>query len=300
MNKQAFLVMAHTQFNLLCKLIKRLDSEYSDIYLHLDKKWSLSNDEIAYLKRMPKKSKIYITKRINVMWGGDSQIKAELILLKEARLRNKYKYYHLITGQDYPIVDIHEILSFYDNKKEIEFINFSSNEFSETQMHRTKYYWLLRNRCGRDNALGKSIQHALIILQKILRIDRNKKCNLELKVGSAYFDITDSLAEWIIENEYKIMGIFRNSSCGDECFLQTLVYNSKFMNNVFLDEKGTNHRYIDWKGSKNAGPRILNESDYDNIKKSDCFFARKIDEYESKELIELLDSIKYMNNGSQM
>lgn len=300
MNKQAFLVMAHTQFNLLCKLIKRLDSEYSDIYLHLDKKWSLSNDEIAYLKRMSKKSKIYITKRINVMWGGDSQIKAELILLKEARLRNKYKYYHLITGQDYPIVDIHEILSFYDNKKEIEFINFSSNEFSKTQMHRTKYYWLLRNRCGRDNILGKSIQHALIILQKILRIDRNRKCDLELKVGSAYFDITDSLAEWIIENEYKIMKIFRNSSCGDECFLQTLVYNSKFMNNVFLDENGTNHRYIDWNGSKNAGPRILNESDYDNIKKSECFFARKIDEYESKELIELLDSIEYMNNGSQM
>ena len=38
MGRHAYLIMAHNQFDLLCKLIRELDYELNDIYIHIDKK----------------------------------------------------------------------------------------------------------------------------------------------------------------------------------------------------------------------------------------------------------------------
>lgn len=289
MDKQAFLIMAHSQFNLLCKLISKLDSEYVDIFLHLDKKWSLTDEQINYLREIPVMSQIYFTKRINVMWGGYSQIEAELALIKMATATSSYNYYHLITGQDYPIVSINNIVYFYNKQYNREFINYSNDEFTEKQLNRTKYYWVLRDRCGRNNGIVKNLQRILVGIQKILRVDRNKKFDTPLKMGSAYFDITDKLANWVIENEYIIRERFNNTSCADECFLQTIVYKTQFYNCVFSEYECNNYRFIDWNGGENSGPRVLDESDYEDIISSGCFFARKIDDKKSKKLIDLLN-----------
>ncbi|RRK09135.1 glycosyl transferase, partial [Lactiplantibacillus garii] len=38
MHKHAYLITAHHQFTLLCRLIKMIDDERNDIYIHIDKK----------------------------------------------------------------------------------------------------------------------------------------------------------------------------------------------------------------------------------------------------------------------
>lgn len=292
MKKQAFLIMAHGQFELLCKLICSLDSEYSDIFLHLDKKWVLSKEQINLISKIVVKSDIFITDRINVMWGGYSQIKAELILLKKAISISDYKYYHLISGQDYLIENIENIIKFYNEKDDVEFINYSSDEFCKTQYKRTKYYWLLRDKCGRNNGIIKKVQSVLIVGQKIIGVNRNKRFSTPLKVGSAYFDISHKLAKWIVSNEGKIRERFNNTSCADECFLQTMIYGTEFYKKISKQEKGVNYRFIDWNGGLNSGPRVLNENDYNSIISSRCFFARKIDYHKSRKLITLLDNYR--------
>lgn len=57
-----------------------LDNENNDIYI--DKK--VKNFDQNYLKIIVKKSNIYFIKRMKVSWGGDTQIKCELRLIKEA------------------------------------------------------------------------------------------------------------------------------------------------------------------------------------------------------------------------
>ena len=55
--KEAILIMAHNNLNILKKTILLLDSEFFDIYIHIDKK---SNININELRRICKKSKIYV------------------------------------------------------------------------------------------------------------------------------------------------------------------------------------------------------------------------------------------------
>ena len=50
-----------------------------------------------YFKKIVKKSNLYFTSRISVNWGGESQIRCELLMLKEATVR-QYDYYHLLTN----------------------------------------------------------------------------------------------------------------------------------------------------------------------------------------------------------
>lgn len=122
MNKHAYLIIAHNNFQILEKTIKILDDEKNDFYIHIDKK--IKNFNFEKFKNIVKKSKIIFTERINVKWGHSSQINCELILLKTA-IKNNYSYYHLLSGVDMPIKSKKEIYNFFESNKGKEFVHFS-------------------------------------------------------------------------------------------------------------------------------------------------------------------------------
>ena len=70
--QHAFLIIAHNNFNQLKKLIKLLDANNHDIYIHIDKK---SKDFIrADFDGIAKKSKVFIYQEYKIYWGGFSQV----------------------------------------------------------------------------------------------------------------------------------------------------------------------------------------------------------------------------------
>lgn len=83
MNKHAFLIIAHNQFNLLKILLKQIDNEKNDIYLLIDKKANFYDTES--IKKSIKSSNLFIIESMKVYWGDFSQIEAELALFKEAQ-----------------------------------------------------------------------------------------------------------------------------------------------------------------------------------------------------------------------
>lgn len=94
MGKHAYLIMAHNEYGLLKKLLKLLDDERNDIYLHIDKKSpDISQKEIS---QIVKKSKFKTYKNLKIHWGGDTQIKCELFLLQES-VKYNYDYYHILS-----------------------------------------------------------------------------------------------------------------------------------------------------------------------------------------------------------
>ena len=108
MKKHAYLIMAHTQPELLKKLLQMLDNERNDIYLHIDSKAKdYPLDEVAAVL---KKSKCIFTERTDVKWGSYSQINCEMVLLKEA-VKTEHVYYHLLSGMDLPIKSQNEIFA---------------------------------------------------------------------------------------------------------------------------------------------------------------------------------------------
>lgn len=96
--KHAMLIMAHTQFDILEKLMQQLEHERNDLYIHIDRKSRGVDPE--HFSHICKKSKVVFIPRMSVHWGDSSQVECELRLL-EATLSSgeEYLYVHLLQGQ---------------------------------------------------------------------------------------------------------------------------------------------------------------------------------------------------------
>ena len=58
MEKHAYLIVAHNNFYILERLVKLLDYEFNDIYIHIDKK--VKDFRFNYFKNIVTKSKIFL------------------------------------------------------------------------------------------------------------------------------------------------------------------------------------------------------------------------------------------------
>ena len=272
--------MAHNDFAILKKLLILLDHPNNDIYLHIDIK--VQDFDEQYYQKLLKHASLFFTKRTNVIWGDYSQINCELLLLKEANNNYKYDYYHLISGVDLPLKSQEEIHDFFSKNKGKEFVHFNSLRLSQSTYERASLYHLF-TRYGRNK--GKIISFldkVFLKIQRIFKVDRTKKDSQRMAFGANWFSITNNLAEYVISKESEISNKFQHTICADELFLQTLVYNSPFKNNLYYDKMDENYiacmRFIDWhREDCTSSPHIWRLSDYNELISSDYLFARKFD-----------------------
>lgn len=297
--KHAYLIMAHNNWAQLNILLSMLDDERNDIYLHIDKK---SKDvPINKIKKSIKKSSIYIYREFKIYWGHFSQIECEMFLFEKASQYNYFRY-HLISGADLPIKSQDAIHDFFDQNAECEFIHYDSNERIKNDpeiRRRTRLYHLLQKyrRKYKWNILNEFftfIERILLVIQIILHIDRVKNDKIKIKYGSNWLSITDDLVHYILKNKKVIKKLFKYTNCGDELFIQTLVYNSKFKkrlyNKNFDNAMTANMRLIDWERGKNGNPYVWRIEDKKIIDESECMFARKFDINIDREIIDYIVS----------
>ena len=283
MQKHAYLIEAHnnrTQFELL---LKCLDYEKNDIYVHIDSRSKGFED--LKTKNPLKYSKIFIIESIPVHWGGFSQILVEINLLEAALNKDKYCRFHLISGVDLPVKPQKEIHNFFNSHSETEFIHFDYDNSPLFFKKRMAQYHLLRDQIDRSNKFWCFIENSSLTLQKLIGINRLSNISVDLAKGANWFSITDKCARYVLDHKDWILQNFKYTKCCDEVFLQTLVYNSEFKNRLFYDDyekRNSNMRYTDW----NRGtPFIFRENDFYEITSSHYMFARKFDESIDKEII---------------
>lgn len=286
--KHAYLIMAHNQFYVLEVLLKLIDDERNDIFLHIDKK--VSNFDFDYLRTIVKKSNLYYTRRYDVRWADISQTMATINILEEAiKNKQRYKYYHLLSGVDLPLKTQDQIHAFFKDKNN-EFIHFCSKENRMKVMDRYIYLHFFTKHLREKNIyiISRFLDIIISFFQKILDKRSNKFDGIKIKVGANWFSITDNFAKYVIERKNDIERLYSHTKMADESFLQTLVYNSKFRKNLF--KKGIENddyiaclRYIDW---TRGNPYVWKIEDYNRLINSNYLFARKFDEEESKELID--------------
>ena len=269
MKKHAYLIMAHNNFYILEKLLKLLDDERNDIYIHIDKK--VNNFDFNYFKNICVRSNIKFIKRIKVYWGGYSQVKCELNLLKQA-IKNNYEYYHLLSGSDLPIKTQDYIHDFFEKNQGIEFIRYMDTGWN---YERVSNIHLFRNYCKSDKKILELLyNYTNSVITKFINrkcYDYTKKFNYVFKKGDQWFSITNELAHYICKSENKIKKMFRYAACPDEHFIHTIAYNSKFKQNISYY---TCKREIDWDRGK---PYVYRLEDYDLLIDSENLFARKFD-----------------------
>lgn len=279
-DKHAYLIIAHNEFSVLKILLGMLDYKKNDIYLHVDIKAG-DIDKSEFFKCVKKSTLIFIEPRIDVQWGNFSQIECEYKLL-EAATKKKYAYYHLLSGVDLPLKSQKEIHRFFLRNSGIEFVQFESNELTVEEKHRVSKYHFFAKR--NKNIYEKIMDKFLLIIQK--NIDRTKHSCLEYKKGANWFSITDEFARYVVTSKKLIQKYFKYTICGDEMFLQSLAYSSKFRekisNNNYCDNYETIAYIIDW---KRGNPYVFRKDDFEQLITSNQLFARKFSWNIDKDII---------------
>lgn len=278
--RHAYLIMAHNNWHQLQTLLSLLDDERNDIYLHIDRKSTDFSADLVHTKR----SRLILTDRMSVYWGGHSQIQCELLLLKAA-LPGKYRYYHLISGVDLPLKTQDEIHCFFrenDGKSFLEFDPLASED-KELFAFRCCYYHPLQNYAGSSRrfrhramrAAGWGIMH----IQKWLNLKRPEI--VPLYKGANWFSITHELASYVVSREKLIKKQFFHSWCADEVFLHSVAMASPFRNHIANDYR----RAITW---ENGDLLTYRKEDVPALLASDAFWGRKFNENVDSEAIDLV------------
>lgn len=281
MDRHAYMIMCHNNFELLKKLLILLDDERNDIYLHVDKK--ANNFDSVSISSMVKHAQLMIIKRVQVNWGGYSLIKVELLLLEQAVKKN-HSYYHLLSGVDLPLKTQDEIYKFFEDNAGNEFVAIdNSTETGGEFFDRIGQYHFLQDYIGRTSgyksALLEFFESKLISVQKLLHINRKILIYKKIYKGSNWFSITHDFAIFLLSKKKEIKKNFGFGLCADELFLQTVIMESPFRNRIVNDCL----RYIDWERGK---PYIFSIEDYERLLSCGKLFARKFDYDTKPEIIE--------------
>ncbi len=274
--KNAYLIMAHNDFSILKKILKVLDDDESDFYIHIDKKSDFQNK--SEFELYLKKSKIYFIDSMDITWGGRSQIDLEIALLKKST-EKEYGYYHLLSGVDFPLKRPCEINEYFTSNYGVNYIDFDSED--KDYSDRVKYYHFFQNRIGKNRSFLMYVQKVLLFIQKVIKVNRLKDKNLKIYKGANWFSITYDLASYVVENFYKFDKMFDFSICADEVFLQTIAMASPYRDTINKNCL----REIDWKRGR---PYIFRKNDFDELIKSQNFFARKFSTQIDGEIIDKL------------
>lgn len=299
--KHAFLIIAHDNFWQLGQLIRLLDSESHDLYVHIGKRCKTFNAE--QIASIPLKSKLFVFSEYKVYWGGYSIIETEMLLMEKA-CENHYDYYHIISGADLPLRNNRDIDDFFEKNKGLEFVDFNDQQLRDDPeiARRTRLFHLLQNyrritSSKAVNSLFVFCERVLLLLQIILRVDRTKNLEWTIKYGSQWVSITDGLVKEIISNKAKIRSVFRYTNCADELFIQTIAYNTGYRDKIYhssANDVRDNMRLVDWKRGSNGSPYTYREEDYDELINSGALFARKFSEDVDKNIIKKI--VDYVGN----
>lgn len=283
--RHAYLIIAHTGWEQLERLVTLLDHPDNDLYLHIDRK--AVNFPEERIRSAARQSQMEIIRRYRIDWGSYEMVEATLDLMALARKRG-YAYYHLLSGMDLPTCSQEQIHTFFRENAGREFVHFSTDASREQNpeiARRTRVYHLfmhLRRRFRHKslNLMFRWMDRACVAAQLCVGVNRMRKFpGVEVRYGSSWFSITDALAAYALEKRAWVREVFRYANSADELFLQTLVHQSEFRERLYHPQyDGTcqsNQRFVDWSRGKNGSPYTFHLEDLPLIEGCGCLFARK-------------------------
>jgi hypothetical protein len=308
--KLAILILAHKNLEQLKRLIARLLHENVNIFIHIDKKWKLSDDEYNHLINL-NKEKIFITNnRISASIYLWSLVEATMELVNKAKQIEKekdvkYHYFALLSGQDYPIKPIDYLVSLLQNSYPKPFIdctpyhpkNWMQGKFKTLPMeNKVLLYFINKWKPGKIRRLRNMlIKVPVYSFYKVLKLfietpfTKLLRENCGLYGGSAWWILPDKAIS-IIHQRYsdpgdKVVEYLSKTLSPEETFFQIMVMQTEVASlvelNPPLDKKQNCLTYAHFRsqGKPYIGhPYILDSSDFYMLKNLPHCFARKFDE----------------------
>ncbi|WP_293879980.1 beta-1,6-N-acetylglucosaminyltransferase [Sphingobacterium sp. UBA1498] len=281
--KHAYLIMAHTDFEVLDKLLLCLDDKRNDIYIHFDQK-------VAQLPELATHhAGLYILHtRVDVHWGDVSVVAAEYHLFEAAAAQQQYAYYHLLSGVDLPLKSQDEIHAFFAVHQGQEFIGFQNGDCRKEIDRKVRRVHLYPTRFravkGISGYYYRAVRALSLRLQELFGLYRNQ--DEVFKKGAQWVSLTDAFVRYVLSQKSAVLKKYQYTFCSDEIFIQTLCWNSVFRLRIYrkTSESKGSQRMIGW----HKGQLIeWTSADFDRLMASDLLFARKF----SSKHIDLVDRV---------
>lgn len=292
--KHAILITSYKDFEQLKELINVFDDTFN-IYIHIDKKSRVLSQTLNELRGL--KNVEYVSQDYKVNWGGVHHLKSYL-KLSEIALKDKENcYFHLITGQDYPIKNSAFFKEIAKSEKcnYLEYFTLPASCWRQGGMDRLEHYNLF------DFFNAKTSLRWINAVKRLQNFVNYKRPIPDflgrLYGGSTYWSLSREVLEDVLnftQQNPKFLKRFKHTFCAEEIYFQTIIMNSSFSNKITNDSL----RFIDWESGKGGYPAFLDEEDFQSIISSEKLFARKIDSNKSQ-LIEMLKEHLSKTSGSK-
>lgn len=189
-------------------------------------------------------------------------------------------------GADLPLKNQDEIHRYFDEHKGEEFVHFGAPEPTEKELERVRYYHFAS---GRRNFFNRLVTQAETALERIFGINRIK--GKKMQRGSQWFSVTGEFAKYLISQKSFVFKQFKHTYIPDEFFVQTVIINSSFADNLHSKKFDDDHeaclRYIDW---TRGHPYTFKSEDYDELMNSGCLFARKFSIVQDDKIVRKITS----------
>lgn len=287
--KLAILLLCHTNPKQVKMFVDAMKHPDITIFVHVDKKCTEDFSEVGC-------DHVYILPdemRCDVRWAQISQVDASLNLLKYAEKTDKFDFFWLCSGQDFPIKSNAYILDYLNHHLTKNFIHFVES---------------YNNKLGYENNYDKRNQilfyNWMTDRRKFIRITKRlyieltggykktfklflRKNSLHLKFyfGSQWWCLNRDTVVWILdylEEHPEYYRYYTRCLCPDESYFHTLV-----MNSPYADSCSDYLHYIDWSLGKHS-PKILGISDMNELMSSSMLMARKFNIDHDPEIIKQL------------
>lgn len=263
------IVMAYKDPQQIERMINAMTHPDFYFYIHVDKK--IPVQPFLYLEDLPRVR--LIATRMLCNWGGYSFVKAVLNSLAQVLADSqKYDFYNLMSGQDFPIKPIAEIASFYAANVGKSFISYDEDPKKEWWSH-------ARSRYENYHLTDLTFPGRYKLQYLINKILPKRRFPLTIKLYgssvSSWWSLSLQSAKYLADFSAKNNKLqsFMNFTWGaDEFYYATVLMNSPMRGSMVND----NLRLITWQaGSPN--PRILTGMDIETMAESKKLFARKFD-----------------------
>jgi hypothetical protein len=304
MVKIAYLVLAHQQPNHCRRLLERLVSDSTRLFVHVDCKSNL-NDFVWTHPNV-----VFLRDRLNVNRGGWSLTRAMVRALRTAFLTSDSEYFIFLAGTDYPIKSRKYISSFLSDKYPLNFLNYYPllpGSYGAANLAR---YHFVDQSHRSGNILARPIGGLLAWIADVLPPRSFPEGSVAFRGSDRWCLNRETVAHvldcWDSSKGRSYRKYFKYTWGSDEMFFQTVVLNSKWSQqcNLYDDEAVSkmiegrmrpwsdqvmaHFHYIDWDPSR-EDPAILDERDLQRLERTEALFACKFHEQRSAQLLALLD-----------
>jgi hypothetical protein len=322
--KLAILILAHKNLGQLKRLVLKLNNENADIFIHIDKKWNLKNDEIISIKELNKTQIFICENRISAFLDKWSLVEAIMEIIRTAKWvenkkkKVKYHYFALLSGQDYPIKPMTFIINLLSSAYPKPFIdctpfdkkNWLKKKFKSLPVENDIRLWFRLNM--KPGVLRKGLKLPLFIYISFLKLFiptpfiKLKKLKCELFGGSAWWIlpnvVIDEVYKKFFESSDLIVNILSKTFTPEETFFQIMTMQSKVAPLVEInDKKDIRQNCLTYAHFRDEGkpftghPYILLKDDFNKLKNLPHLFARKFDNTVDSEILQLID--EYLINN---